>query len=235
MRTHILLERSERYKRAIVCGSPERAAWFASKLQNHQPVAKNREYHSYIGQHDGKDILVISHGIGSAGAAICFNELIDAGAENIIRIGTAGGLYDDAQIGDIVIATAAAREDGVSRLMAPIELPAMADLDLTLALRENMNGSTARTKAGIVLTSDLFYAGKLPTSLNLFSSVGAIAVEMEIATLYIVAQLKKVRAGALVVLDGNPTKQGVYDPRPERLASSIEECFKAALKTLAAI
>jgi uridine phosphorylase len=234
---HIHLEKSESYARVVVCGSPERAKKMAAKLQDMKPVAANREYHSYLGKHEGAEILVISHGVGSAGAAICFQELIDCGAKALVRIGTAGALQDDLEIGDVVLASSAVRKDGVSRLMVPIEYPAMADFDLTLSLRENLRKKGWKGKAGTVLTTDLFYPGKLDDELKLYQSVGASAVEMEIATLFIVSQLRGVRASAMVVLDGNPLKwkDGNYDPRPERLAQSVDLCFSAAIDELARI
>lgn len=235
MKTHIKLEKKSAHRNAIVCGSPERAAWFASKLEKAQPVAKNREYHSYLGTHKGKEILILSHGVGAAGAAICFQELIDAGAENIIRLGTAGGLYKGAGPGDIVIPTAAVRKDGVSALMMPPEYPAVPDMRLTSGLIGHFAANQVSAKSGIILTSDLFYPGKLPSDLEFFSGAGVIAVEMECSALFVICQLRSVRAGAALVLDGNPLGNAPddYDPNPERLATSMEKCFVAAVETLA--
>src|SRR5262249_28428532 len=121
-------------ERVLVCGSPERAALVASRLTGSRAVAKNREYHSYAGEYKSTPILVTSHGVGSAGSAICFQELIDAGARYLIRVGTAGGLTDDYKIGDIVIPLGAVRRDGVSNQMIPSEYPAIPDWPLTQAL-----------------------------------------------------------------------------------------------------
>ncbi|HAR41089.1 MAG TPA: hypothetical protein DCS07_00395 [Bdellovibrionales bacterium] len=232
---HIQLEKSEKYQRVLVCGSPERAEKMSKLLENAKPVAKNREYHSYLGGHRGKDILIMSHGVGASGAAICFQELIDVGAKVMIRVGTAGGLYDETQIGDIVVATSAVRKDGVSLQMLPPEFPAVGDLEISRSLIEGLRSQGWAGKAGTVVTSDLFYPGLIDNQLELYSRAGAVAVEMEISVLYIISQLRRVKAGALLVLDGNPLKwkQGIYDPRPERLAASMETCFKAAFDTLA--
>src|SRR5437879_4666729 len=76
---HIHLAKNARYRRAIVCGAPERASLIAAKLKGAEKIAENREYVSYLGRFKERDILVTSHGVGSAGAAICFNELIQVG------------------------------------------------------------------------------------------------------------------------------------------------------------
>ena len=234
---HIQLEKNEQYQRVVACGSPERAEKMSALLENARPVARNREYHSYLGRHKGKDIMIMSHGVGASGAAICFQELIDVGAKAIIRVGTAGGLYDETQIGDIVVATSAVRKDGVSLQMLPPEFPAIGDLDIARSLVDGLRAKGWTGKAGTVVTSDLFYPGLLDTQLEMYSRAGAVAVEMEISALYIIAQLRRIKAGALLVLDGNPLKwsQGLYDPRPERLATSMEICFKTAFDTLAAV
>ena len=195
MKSHIQVPTGERNRLVITCGSPERAEWFSKFLENPETVAKNREYHSFTGTHQGKPILILSHGVGSAGAAIAFTEVMHAGAQSIVRIGTAGGLYDGVEIGDIVVPAGAVREDGASRLLLPMEYPAIADAELTQALlkftreKAGAHGSTpgakaSRVRTGIIVTSDLFYPGKLPSTLELHRSMGAIAVEMECATLF---------------------------------------------------
>jgi uridine phosphorylase len=115
MHAHIHLSQDPRHARVLTCGAPERAARIAEFLQDAKPLAKNREYHSYLGKYEGQDILVISHGVGSAGAGICFQEVINAGAKAIVRLGTAGGLQDFTQIGDLVVATTWSSRSGCSR------------------------------------------------------------------------------------------------------------------------
>lgn len=206
----------------------------ADQLQEQKCLAKNREYHSYLGKYKGRDILITSHGIGSPGAAICFQELIDAGAKFIIRVGTAGGFYEGAKIGDLVIPTASIRKEGTSAAMIPLAYPAVADLDLTLALTQSLTGKNVTAKRGLVMTSDLFYPGKLPNDFALYRDAGALAVEMECSTLFIVSQLRNIRSAAVVIIDGMPLSPSTdsYDPRPERLAGSMAIGFQAALEVL---
>jgi uridine phosphorylase len=206
----------------------------AGFLEEPKVLAKNREYHSFLGRLDNKEILIVSHGVGSAGAAICFQELIDVGAKAIIRVGTAGGLYDDTRIGDVVVASGAVRKDGVSSLMVPAAYPAVPDFDLTLRLAKNF-ASTVSLRRGLILTSDLFYRGPLEDDLDFYRKARVIAVEMECATLFVIGQLRGVKTAAAVVLDGNPLKwqEGVYDPDPKRLQASVEASARAALTALA--
>jgi uridine phosphorylase len=240
MLKHVMLTKAEPgsvnlFRKVIVCGAPERAALLAAKLKNSKLLAKNREYHSYLGYYNEEPILITSHGVGSSGAAICFQELIDVGAEVIIRLGTAGGLYDDSKPGDIAIAVGAVRKDGVSSLMIPVGYPALPDLALTYQLVNQARSALPTARAGIVVSSDLFYPGILEDDLALYAKAGVIAVEMECATLFVVGRLRKIATGSVLILDGNPLKweDGVYDPQGKAVAESIDKCGDFVIKTLA--
>lgn len=232
MKSHIRLTTLPSPK-VLVCGSPERAALIAKGLKDSRLLAQNREYHTYTGLYQNKPVVVASHGVGSAGAAICFNELIDCGAQVLIRLGTAGGLYEESQIGDVVVPTAAIRNDGVSLAMVPPEYPAVADLALTADLIAGMKAAKLAGRTGTILTSDLFYPSLLGDKLAFYQKARAVAVEMECSTLFILAQLRGARAAAILVLDGNPLKwhEGHYDPDSKKIAASVEQatavCFNA--------
>ena len=61
-------------------------------------------------------------------------ELVKAGAKTFIRVGTCGGMQTEIMGGDAVIATGAIRMEGTSKEYAPIEFPAVANLDVINAL-----------------------------------------------------------------------------------------------------
>ncbi len=234
MKTHIRLERKPEYANVITCGSPERAEWFSGFLDQPKVLERNREYHSFLGKKDGQPILILSHGVGSAGAAIAFHEVIDAGAKRIIRIGTAGGLQDHTGIGDLVVPSGAIRQDGTSKLLLPVEYPAVPNFALTMALMKNVKSRHPNTHDGVILTSDLFYPGKLPSDLAFHRDAGVTAVEMECATLFTMGFIHQVATAAVVALDGNPLKhqEGVYDPSFDRMKQSLENAFHAVVDTL---
>lgn len=235
MNAHTLLSADPRFARAIVCGSPERAKWISEFLEGSAPVARNREYHSYCGRFDGADVLALSHGVGAAGAAIAFHELLGAGARAIVRVRTAGGLQDDSAIGDIVVPWAAIRQDGVTPKMVPEGFPAVAAPELAASLAAELAKKNALCRTGLVATSDLFYPGPLGHDLAPLRDCGALAAEMECSALFVAASLKRAKAAAVLVLDGNPLKwsEGQYDPDPQRLRASMEQAIRAALAALA--
>lgn len=105
-------------------------------------------------------ITVISHGIGGPGAAICFEELIKLGATTIMRLGTCGSLKpNDIRQGELIVTSAACREDGHSPWMVPSGFPAVADPRLALALYDEAKGLGYKVHMGVTLTSGNFYPG----------------------------------------------------------------------------
>ncbi len=222
-------------KRVITCGPPERAELISKHLNSTKILAKNREYHSYTGTFDGEEILVISHGIGAPGAAICFRELIDIGSQIIIRIGTAGSLQERFKIGDLVVPTEAFRRDGVTHQMVAGDVNAISDQGLTKRLVEALKSQFRQIESGPVLTCDLFYEESLPVEWLKYHDLGALAVEMECSPLFVLGKLHKIKTAAVLGLDGSPLKwnQGDYDPQSKTLERNINEAIPIILRQLA--
>lgn len=227
-------------RRMLVVGDPARAELVARRLDGGKEVTRNREYALFAGRHRDFDLGVISHGVGSSGAAVCFEELCRAGAEWIIRAGTAGGMQPDVLDGALVIARAAVRDEGLTNHLVPPAFPAVADVDVVVALRGAAAAVARDVVEGIVLSSDLFYPhAVLGSELPMWQRAGVVAVEMECAALFVTAALHGVAAGAILTVDGNPLAAGDddmsgYDPRREVVTSAVEEMIGIALDALVA-
>ena len=91
-------------ERVLVVGDPGRLDRISGKLSEATVIAENREYKTMLGLFDGTQIGVISHGVGSAGAGVCFEEICKSSAKKIIRIGTAGGMQKGIGAGKIIVA-----------------------------------------------------------------------------------------------------------------------------------
>ena len=107
-------------KIAILTGDPGRVGSIAKYLENPKKIGQNREYTSYIGTIKKKKVLIISTGMGGPSTAICVEELALIGITHLIRIGTSGGMQIEVSAGDVVIATAAIRQEGTSKEYLPI-------------------------------------------------------------------------------------------------------------------
>lgn len=235
---HIQLKPSQARPVAIVVGDPARAAIVADMCDEAIPLAYNREYRSFDCTYGGKKFIVCSHGVGAAGAAICFEELIACGVKTLIRAGTAGSLQPDTlKQGDVCIIEAAACDDGITSKLVPVGYPAIADPAVTSTLMEEATGCLSqkderKVVRGITLTSDLFYPGPvLPSNLELWAKAKVDIVEMEVSALLIIARLRGVRAGALCCIDGSPLKwdSGNYDPTGNKAKTGKEFMLKVAL------
>lgn len=223
----------------LVCGDPARATKTADHLHEPELLSERREYRVYRGTYEALPFAVCSHGVGAAGAAIAFEELITAGARRIIRIGTCGGLQRDVQDGDLVIATAAVDATGYGRQVTPAGYPAVADWRLVNTLVEA--ASTRRFITGIVLTSDNFYGGVDTAETPHYPSMTAanvVAVEMECAALFKVGSLRRVQTAAILAVDGNVMEEGesmdVYDPHRSVVGDAVEAEIEIALRALVA-
>lgn len=223
----------------IVCGDPARGDRIAGFLDDATLLSDKREYRAHRGTYHGLPVTVCSHGIGSPGAAIAFEELIIAGARTIIRVGTCGGLQPDIQPGALVIATAAVRNIGYGDEVAPRGYPAVADAALTLGLQRAASAAGHPFHAGIVLSRDGFYASAdAPAGVDyqVMSRARVQAVEMECAALFLVGSLRGARAAAILVADGNvlATAESVetYKPGQDVVRAAIETATTCALAAL---
>ena len=140
----------------IMPGDPKRCKAIAACLEDAELVADSREFVTYTGYLDGEKVSVTSTGIGGPSAAIAMQELVHAGAHTFIRVGTCGGMQTEIVGGDVVIATGAVRMEGTSREYAPIEYPAVADIDVVNALRESAGALGVTAHTGVVQSKDSF-------------------------------------------------------------------------------
>jgi len=223
----------------LTVGDPARAKQVAGYLENAQQVGEWREYHSFLGTYKGLPVLAISHGVGGAGAAICFEELISIGAKIMIRVGTCGSYLGNVRSGDLLIGTGATREDGTSNVLVDVEYPAVSDLDVTLALRTAAQARPNLNFALGVMRSDAaFYHELKPNPHQYWADAGAVGIEMELATLLIVASLHRVRAGGIFVVDGNPNEavdMSNYNPHREVVEQAKGTAIEIALDALVAL
>lgn len=223
--------------KALVVGDPDRAERVASRLDDSKELGRFREYVTFRGSHRGVDVLVSSHGVGSSGASLCFEELHQAGVRRIIRAGTCGGLQANVADGDLVVATGAIREDGLTAGLVPPGFPAVASVDVVASLRRSITAVGHRSHEGIVLTNAVFYAHEvLGSSLAQWAQAGAVAVEMECAALFVIGALNGTEVGAVLVSDGNPLhgERDGYDPHRQVVHDAVDVMIGVALDALIA-
>jgi len=184
---------AELAERVLLPGDPARALLLAeSLLEGPKMFNHHRGLWGYTGlASDGEPLTIQSTGIGGPSAAIVIYELIELGARRLLRVGTCGALAPGLGLGDLVSATEAIAADGTSRALGAGErIPASSDLLAAL--------SAAAQHAGPVVSTDVFYDGR---GFEVgWREAGALAVEMETATLFALAAARDVPAAALLVV-----------------------------------
>lgn len=237
---HIGLKAGDAGKYVILPGDPKRCKKIAEHLENAELVADNREYTTYTGFLNGVKVSVTSTGIGGPSAAIAMQELVNVGADTFIRVGTCGGIDVNVKGGDVVIATGAIRMEGTSKEYAPVEFPAVANLDVVNALVDSVKKLNYTYHTGIVQCKDSFYGQHnpdiMPVSYELnnkweaWKRLGCLASEMESAALFVVASYLKVKVGSvfLAVANQERDRQNLDNP----VVHDTEKAIKTAIEAL---
>lgn len=210
---HINLRKGDVGRYVILPGDPKRCQKIAAHFEDAKLMADSREFVTYTGYLDGEKVSVTSTGIGGPSASIAMQELVACGADTFLRVGTCGGMDLNVKGGDIVIATGAIRMEGTSKEYAPIEFPAVANLQVTNALVESARQQGFTCHAGVVECKDAFYGQHepetKPVSYELMNKwqawlrLGCLASEMESAALFTVAAWLRARVGSTFLVVGN--------------------------------
>ena len=236
---HIQVANGEVGRYVILPGDPKRCKKIAQYFEDPVMIADNREFITYTGTLDGVKVSVTSTGIGGPSAAIAMEELARCGADTFVRIGTCGGIQPEVKSGDIVVATGAVRMEGTSKEYAPIEYPAVADLEVANALVAAAKELGFTYHTGVVQCKDAFYGQhepeRMPVSYELLDKweawkrLGCLASEMESAALFVVASHLRVRAGScfLVLANQEREKLGLENPVVHDTDKAIQVAVQA--------
>lgn len=187
----------------IMAGDPLRVKLMAERfLEN--PVCFNevRGMLGYTGTYKGKRVSVMGHGMGMASIGIYTYELYNFyDVKTIIRVGSAGSINKDLHVGDLALAMGCCTN---SNFAAQFDLPGVyapiADFGLLRAAVDSCEKLGYKYMVGNVVSSDMFYSENPHT--DKWINMGVLAVEMEIAALYMNAARAGKRAlGLLTISD----------------------------------
>ena len=240
---HLQIRPGDVGRYVILPGDPKRCEKIAKHFEDAKLIADSREFVTYTGYLDGEKVSVTSTGIGGPSASIAMEELVLCGADTFIRVGTCGGIELDVKGGDIVVATGAVRMEGTSREYAPIEYPAVPDLQITNALVAGAEKINAPYHTGVVECKDAFYGqhspAKMPVSYELLQKweawkrLGVKASEMESAALFVVADALKCRCGSCFHVIWNQEREAAgLDQKMSEDTSSAVRVAVDALKLI---
>lgn len=235
---HLLIEAGEPNDIALLPGDPDRVDRITSKCNDHEVLTKNREYKVVNARHQGRELTVCSTGIGCPSAAIAVEELAATGVETFLRVGTTGALQSGVGIGDMIVATGAAKNEGTTPRYEPVEYPAVPDFEVLQAVVAAAEDDDGAVHVGPIASDDAFYA-ETDEYVRDWEAAGILAVEMEAAVIFSLARRKGLKAGAICTVDGNlveGTQKGSEDETektselPDAADSNVERMIEIGLE-----
>ena len=236
---HIGFDDSLGARYAILPGDPGRVEAIAKYLDNPKFLCQNREYTTWIGSLCGKNVIVMSTGMGGPSTAIGVEELYRTGVDTFIRVGTCGGMQPEIIGGDLVAATGCIRQEGTTKEYVPIEYPAVPDINVTNAIIKAAKNNGFKCYTGVVQSKDSFYGqhdpSRMPIGYELnnkwraWIGAGCLASEMEGAALFIVSSVLRARAGAVftTVWNQERARLGLSNPEYHDSSSAIKTAVDA--------
>lgn len=229
---HNSAEKGEIAKTVLMPGDPLRAE-FIAKTYLENPICYNkvRGMLGFTGKYKGIEVSVQGSGMGIPSIGIYSYELFNEyDVDNIIRVGTAGGIADNVNLRDIVIAMGACTN---SNYAGQFDLPgtyaptaSYTLLSRAVKAAEN-HGCTYHV--GNILSSDTFYDDG--NSLAAWQKMNVLAVEMESAALYMNAARAGKNALCILTVSDCPLK-GISTTAEER-QTSFTDMMEIALETVA--
>ena len=230
---HIGAQFGEIAETVIMAGDPLRVKFMAERyLEN--PICFNevRGMLGYTGMYKGKRVSMMGHGMGMPSIGLYTYELYHFyGVKTIIRVGSAGSIHQDLHIGDLVLAEGACTDSNyadqykLDGMFAPI-----GDFELLCKAVETSKAMGLNYKVGNVVSSDLFYRENANT--QGWMNMGVLAVEMEVAALYMNAARSGNRALGILTVSDHILLGG--ETTAEERQTSFTNMIKVALETATA-
>lgn len=239
---HIAIKDVPFTKTVLMPGDPKRAEIIAKKyLENIIVISDIRGIKAYRGTYKNNDngseksveLTVMASGMGIPSIGIYSHELYNFhGVENIIRIGSIGGLKDGIKLGDLVIAQAASTNSNyyAQYKLTGYNYAATADFNILNSLYRNANNfiqDNSRIYVGNILSSDTFYTADSPN----WNKLGILGIEMESAALFAEAAIANKRAGSICTVSDL-----IFDKKKQMTAeerqNNLDLMIKTALNTV---
>lgn len=220
-------------KTVLMPGDPLRAKYVADTyLEDVTCFNRVRNMLGFTGTYKGKPVSVMGSGMGVPSIGIYSYELFNLyDVDNIIRIGTAGGLAPDVRLRDLVIGMGACTDSNyAAQFRMPGTLAPIADFGLLRKAVESAERLGFDFKVGNVLSSDVFYNDD-ETVNERWASMGVLAVEMESVALYLNAIRARKHALCLLTVSDLPLS-GEGLPAEDR-QTSFTQMMEVALEVAA--
>ena len=230
MPIHIRAEPGQYAEAVLLPGDPLRAKYIAETyLEDVQQRNAERGLLGYTGTYGGKPVSVQGTGMGCPGATIVFEELVQLGCKQLIRVGTCGGLQAHHALGDLIVAISAVPADSTSTHLVNNEPHCpTAYWGLVHEAVHIAKHSSQDLHVGPIVSSDLFYNPD-EGQYERWSKRGVLAVEMEAAALFTVAALRGVQSACLLTVSDIVVEGEFKRITDEELRAAVDRMTRLAL------
>ncbi len=176
--------------------------------------------------------VLSNFGIGAPVVVSLAEEMIAFGVKKFIILSWGGALQEDLNTGDLVLNDKAIRDDGVSQHYLPNEKYSTADPILKHKLKNYLTARGIKFVSGTTWTTDAPYRETRDEILQ-YQTEGVQVVEMEVAGLFVLAQVRKVQAASMVVVaDRLANLEWELPNNMKAIDQSFESAYNAAIDAL---
>ncbi len=217
-------------KTVLMPGDPLRAKFIAETyLEDVVCFNTVRNMFGYTGTYKGKKVSVMGGGMGMPSIGIYSYELFNFyDVDNIIRIGSAGGISDEVKLRDVVIGMGCSTDSNfAAQFKLPGTIAPVADFGLLRKAVEAAEKLNVKTVVGNILSSDVFYNDNKDAN-DLWKKMGILCVEMEGAALYLNAA--RAKKNALCILTISDHLYTGEELSAEERQTSFREMMEVALE-----
>ena len=188
------------------------------------------------GEVHGLRVSVALRPVGPSALAILLEELGRLGARVVISADTAVGLAPGVSVGDVVVASAAIKGDGVSKNYMPVEVPAIADFSLLRHVQQTLSIHNIEAGTAVVWSIDTYYVSEqlMEHGVKSYARYASV-MDMDTAALYTVAMARKLSALSVLVVEASGIRgveRGAYMTGNEEVRKKVLDTFTRLMKPL---
>lgn len=221
---HNLLQAIDAPERCVLCFFQD----VITHLREQQRLTVLHNLGSEIGENplyemeiDGQRLALFHPGVGAPLAAGFMEELIALGCRKFIICGGAGVLDGGLGVGHIIVPATAIRDEGTSYHYLPPAREVAASVEGVEAIEKVLQRDNVDYVVGKTWTTDAIYR-ETAAKIRLRQSEGCIAVEMEAAAFFAVAQFRGVIA-AQILYGGDDVSSEEWDSRHWQRQSGVRD------------
>ena len=166
---------------------------------------------------NSEGLSIINFGIGSANAATIMDLLVAREPKGVLFLGKCGGLKNSTEIGHFILPIAAIRGEGTSNDYLPPEVPALPSFKLHKFVSDKIISKNIEYRTGVIYTTNRRLWEWDEDFKIYLRKLGAIGIDMETATIFIVGYANQIARGALLLVSDLPMfPEGVKTEESDR-------------------